>query len=160
MEDLAQLWQAKGGLTDPSRLWSRHPTPHAVTSSERRGWTYCILDALALPFLNGQRVDIASTTPLAGEVVEVHASAEGVWSSHPEALVSLGARVRGSNEVREACCPCILTFRDAEECAAWQQRHPDVMAVAMTLEEAWRLAEALARLSRAQAQPFGCCGHS
>ena len=57
VEDLAQLWQAKGGLTDPSRLWSRHLTPHAVTSSERRGWACCILDVLALPFLDGQRVD-------------------------------------------------------------------------------------------------------
>lgn len=147
---IAQRWDLARSLNSdgsslPDRLFADAPTPHHVRWNGREGWTHCILDALMLPFFNGEPAEVETVTPVRGTRIELRVSDEAVESSHPGARVAVSAAPTRGDDVRRACCPFVLAFADRYEYELWHRQHGDVVSVALTLEEAWRLARLLVR---------------
>lgn len=143
LRSLARLWRGRlaggDGLQTAERLLSPQPTPHRVRWNGQEGFTWCVLDALMLPFLVGCPVDVTTTTPVERVDIRLRASTESVESSHPEAVVSLAAADEG-REVRRSCCPYILAFTSLDEYRRWCDETPGVLATPLGLEQAWMLA--------------------
>lgn len=176
VHELAKQWNlarplAANGRLDASHLFSDQPTRHQVVWGQRRGWTHCILDALMLPFFDGQPAQVETTTPLLGETIRLRVTSDGVASSHPDALITVSTAPWAGDDVRQACCPFILAFTSREEYERWRRQNPQVVNIALPLVQAWQLAGELVRgahaVGRQQGQPAdrrddahcgcGCC---
>lgn len=140
-------------ITDDSR--------HEVRLAEGTVHTYCILDALILPFLEEEPVEITTRPPGSEETIELVASSEGLRGGREEMVVSFGfsrrlqqlasnveERSRGEvlEIVHEHGCPKINLFEDEAAYEAWASEAdavtmpiglPQALALARDTAHAW-----------------------
>lgn len=116
---------------------------HQVLTGGRTVHTNCVMDALMLPFVTGEAVEVRSRSPLSDEVVTLRATTERVEAEPPSAVVSFGASRVASAPVVAAVCPYINAFPTVEEYERRTADTPDAVTIAMLVGEAFELTRAL-----------------
>lgn len=127
---------------------------HAVRVGGDRYNTYCILDALILPFLHDEEVEIRSDPPGGGATVEIRAGPDALEAEPASTVVSFGFSTdvpetpaslsaddpEGLTDLIHAeGCPQINAFPDAEAYEDWA-REAEAATVGMTLAQAYAMA--------------------
>lgn len=128
---------------DPARLCCSGPSRHEVRLDGEVVHTHCVLDALILPLLFGQRAEVRSETPNGG-AVEITIGPEGMACEAREAVVSLGASRTGRGEVFEVLCPYINVFPSTADYERWVAETPEALTMPLSLADAAGLARDLA----------------
>jgi hypothetical protein len=137
-------------------LVAGEPTRHEARFGDRTVHTYCLMDALVLPFVALEIVEVESTCPWTGETIEVKASAEAVSYAPGTAVTSVGAPPLDETEdglpgdldhdrAHENLCPYINGFRSGEDHDAWAADHPSVASLAVPLEVGYEVGRAFVR---------------
>ncbi|MFC4450725.1 organomercurial lyase [Halorussus aquaticus] len=110
----------------------------------------CVLDAILLPFLVDESVEVYSAGPETGETVTSAVSQAGIETDPEDAVLSFGvASVEPGTEVTarltyETMCPYIHAFPDRDAYEQWDER-TDAPTTAMPLSDGFALARAMAR---------------
>lgn len=127
---------------------------HEVRVGEDRYNTYCVLDALILPFVHDEEVEIRSTPPGGGSTVEIRAGPDALEAEPASTVVSFGFSddVPGApaalptddpegltDLIHAEGCPQINAFPDADAYEAWAGE-AEAATVAMTLAQAYAMA--------------------
>lgn len=111
----------------------------------------CVLDAILLPFLVEESVEVRSAGPETGETVTSVVSQAGIETDPEDAVLSFGvASVEPGTEVTarltyETMCPYIHAFPDRDAYEQWDER-TDAPTTAMPLSDGFALARAMARV--------------
>lgn len=134
-------------------LVSDEATLHEVRVDGETLHTYCVLDALELPFVLDRPVVIRSRVPGRGETVRMTADPGGVRASDDGVIISFGAATAlpedpdtldrhdaaGLQELtHNEACPTINAFPDRRAYEEWAADSA-VVSVALTLPQAWAL---------------------
>jgi len=101
------------------------------------------MDAIMLPAITGQPVELRSECPHCGELVEVRVADGRVSSSHTPAVMSFGLMREGDGPVQVIGCPVINLFPSAEHCQAWAAATPQAETVMLPLAAAFAMASDL-----------------
>lgn len=117
---------------------SGSPTRHRLAVGHATAYANCAFDALAVPFMVDDPIEIESACALCEGPIALRMSGGRVLSAQPEAPVVYG--------VSEACCepgPAVLTrcpyitfFCGAGHAAAWQRAHPERTGTIASLADA------------------------
>lgn len=143
--DLVGLFGRTGTEIDQADLWSPAPTAHAVQMAGRSGHTNCAMDAIMLPAITGQPVELRSECPHCGERIEVRVADGRVRSSHSPAVMSFGLMREGDGPVQAIACPIINLFPSAEHYRAWAAATPQDETVMLPLAAGFAMASDLVR---------------
>lgn len=135
-------------------LVSEGGTRHEVRVGGDVYHTYCVLDALVLPFVLEQRVEIRSQPPGSEEVIEIVATPDLLKATPASTVVSFGVSraLAETTEDMEALddaallelthakgCPRINAFPDHEAYETWDQT-AEAVTVVLTLAQAYAMA--------------------
>ncbi len=145
LEDLVGLFSRTGTEIDQADLWAPAPTLHAVQTAARSGYTNCAMDAIMLPAITGEPVELRSECPHCGEAIEVRVADGHVFSSHPSAVMSFGLMRDGDGPVQAISCPVINLFPSAEHYRAWAAATPQAETVTLPLAAGFAMASDLVR---------------
>lgn len=144
----------EGSFTWQDLLVSDGETPHEARVGDEVFHTYCVLDALVLPFVLEERVAIRSRPPKGGTVIEMDATPDRLKAKPRGAVVSFGASLglpettdKAPQEdpeglldlTHEEGCPTINSFPNVDAYRAWDQ-DTDAVTVVLTLAQAYALA--------------------
>lgn len=128
---------------------------HRVRVGDEEYNTYCVLDALVLPFLLDETVEISSTPPGGGSAVEIVAGPDELEARPETTVVSFGVSLgipedRGALEatdpeqlqelIHAEGCPRINAFPDREAYQAWADE-VEAVTVAVSLAQAYAMAK-------------------
>lgn len=122
--------------------------------AETDGETYrfvCVLDAILLPFLVDESVEVHSAGPETGETVTSTVSQAGIDTDPEDAVLSFGvAPVEPGTAVTarltyETMCPYIHAFPDRDAYEQWDERI-DAPTMGLPLSEGFALARSMARV--------------
>lgn len=109
----------------------------------------CALDTLLAPMLTGQTVRVVSVCPATGTQIQLTVTPEGIRDLNaPDAVLSLrlpSSEIRASNAPATICAYGHF-FVDRAHASTWPGLHPE--AVLLSVEDAARLAKALAEAAR------------
>ncbi len=151
--DLVGLFGRTRTQIDQAELWAPAPTLHAVQTAGRSGYTNCAMDAIMLPAITGQPVELRSECPHCRELVEVRVADGRVQSSHPPAVMSFGLMREGDGPVQAIGCPVINLFPSAEHYRAWAAATPQAETVMLPLAAGFAMASDLVRGGDREAEP-------
>lgn len=151
--DLVALFGRMGTEIDQADLWAPAPTLHAVQTAARSGYTNCAMDAIMLPAITGEPVELRSKCPHCGELVEVRVADGHVFSSHPTAVISFGLMREGAGPVQAIGCPVINLFPSAEHYRAWAAATPQAETVMLPLAAGFAMASDLVRGGEREPEP-------
>lgn len=141
---------------------------HEVLVDDERFNTYCVLDALVLPFLLDERVEIRSMPPVGDNPIEIETTARLLEARPASAVVSFGfsldiPETRRSLDAADPAslqellhseaCPKINAFPDRSAYEAWAAE-TDAVTIGLTLAQAYAMARDVALpLERSTRQP-------
>lgn len=116
------------------------PTHHRIQVNGYNMYAWCSYDAIYVPGILGQSVEIKSTDPITGERISLSVAPEGVVELHPSGAVASvvtgeAASSAGPNSPR---CSQMLFFASRESAEIWIDDHPGVAI--LTVEEVYQLA--------------------
>lgn len=130
------------------------PTPHQFTVDGRRLYTWCALDTLIFPTVLGQPAQVASPTPVTGDLVHLDVDpAAGVTALQPATAVVSVLVPEACSSVRSAFCNQVPFFATPGAAQHWLAQHPD--GAVLPVGEAFDLGRRLAQ-DLLGAEP-GCC---
>jgi len=116
----------------------------------------CALDTLLFSMLTGHSTHVVSTCPATGKEIRLTVTPQGIEDLDPQGAV-LSLRLPGpatnASNAGETICVYGHFFVDREHASAWPDLHPE--AVLLSVEDAARLAEALASAARRYAEQAG-----
>lgn len=143
-----------------SRIQSSRPTPYRLLGEGEEGYVYCAFDALLYPLLTGKRWTVEANPP-AGGPLRLTLTPEGpveggLWVSFigPEASLPEAPGMPSSR------CPYLHFFASREDLLAWRATlPPEIRALvqALSLSEAFRLAQAALEVLPEEGESAGCC---
>lgn len=112
---------------------------HRFRVGGRTLYTWCAWDALFLPALIGQRAEVASRSPVSGELIRLTVSAEGIEEVAPEATVisMLAPSADFDDSVLISFCHYVHFFSSPEDAQPWLSEQ--VGTFLLSLEEAFEL---------------------
>lgn len=118
-------------------------TPHRLRVAGRDLFAFCAMDALYLPFLLGEEIDIESTCPTTGQPIRLTVSPAGLSDLAPAgAAVSLRVPAEGftgeSTQVIANACHFIHFFASEQAAQEWASQHEGVFVV--SIQDAFELA--------------------
>lgn len=122
---------------------SLSPTPHRFVLDGRTLYTWCVLDALFLPELLGERARVATTCPGSGTAIALEIAPDRIVASNPPGVVMSTVAPDAEacrDDLRGAFCSHVSLFAGAESFAVWAKAHPGVDCI--PLAEAFDLARA------------------
>lgn len=114
---------------------------HQVDIDGQTIHTHCVLDALLIPALRNQPATIHSTSPQSGRTITIAVTDDGFTSTPLDAVISLGVAAHASDTVYETTCPYINAFDSLDDYDGWTRSTPDVVSMAVTVEDAINLAK-------------------
>ena len=109
----------------------------------------CALDTLLAPMLTGHATHVVSTCKASGKQIRLTATAQGSRDLDPQSAVlslRLPGRETNASNAQATICAYGHFFVDREAASTWPGLHPE--AVLLSVGDAARLAEALARAAR------------
>jgi len=143
-ELVALRWPALGTATiEAAALYCERTSRHEIVIGGESRHTYCVLDTLLLPVIEGLPGTVRSTSPLSGEVVELRVTPEQVEASPPAAVISFGMLREGDGPFYETGCPYINAFTSIEEYNRWSKATPEAMTLALAVTDAFKFARDL-----------------
>lgn len=153
--DLTALpWPVLGTATiEAAALCREGPSRHEIVIGGESRHTYCVLDTLLLPVIEGLPGTVRSASPLSGEVVELRVTPEQVEASPPEAVISFGVLREGGGTFYETGCPYINAFTSIGEYERWSEATPEAVTLALPVAEAFEFARDLTQRGRPGRQP-------
>ncbi len=113
----------------------------------------CALDTLLAPMLTGYAARVVSTCPATGKQIHLAATPEGIRDLEPASAVlslRLPSSETSASNAQATICAYGHFFADREHASTWPGLHPE--AVLLSVGDAARLAEALARATRRYAE--------
>jgi alkylmercury lyase len=118
-------------------------TPHRLRVAGRKLFAFCAMDALYLPVLLGQRIDIESTCPVTGQPVTLTVSPRGLREVSPAAAaVSLRIPAEGftgeSIQVIKDACHFTHFFASDQAAREWASERDRTSVV--SIQDAFELA--------------------
>ena len=119
------------------------PTAHSFVLGERHLYTWCVLDALFLPELLGQRARVATTCPGSGAAIALEIAPDRIVAASPPGVVmsAIAPDTQScGDDLRGAFCSHVNLFASAEVFAKWARRRQGIDCV--PLSEAFDLARA------------------
>lgn len=137
-------------------LYSDGPSRHAVRLGGGERHTHCVMDALMVPAMTGEAVEVRSEGPL-GDTVGLRLTPEGVETDSPDAVVSFGVARRDQGAVQQTACPYINVFPSPEAYERWAAATPEAITMALPLGAAAALARDLALGAQTPRPRRGCC---
>lgn len=142
---VALRWPALGTATmEAAALCCGGPSRHEIVTDGQSRHTYCVLDTLLLPVIEGKAATVRSISPLNGEVVELTVTPERVEASPQAAVISFGVLREGEGTFYETGCPYINAFTSVAEYNRWSAATPEAVTLALSVAEAFGFAQALA----------------
>jgi len=136
---------------------SLSPTPHQLHLGKQRFYTWCALDALAIPAILGREGTVVSHCPATGKAIHVQVSPERLLDLEPSSTVVSAVIPEDEASARAAACDPRAAlchhghfFASRGAAARWPSLHPG--AVILPAEEAAELGRELARQFQALAQ--------
>jgi hypothetical protein len=116
----------KSGNVRAAYPFSATPTRHKVRlEGGVEVWSMCAIDALGVPAMLGQDVEISSTDPVTGDPVTVTTTDGTIRWEPASAVVFVGQRP-GGGPAASACCGVLNFFTIADNARTWTSLHPDV----------------------------------
>jgi alkylmercury lyase len=117
-------------------------TPHRLRVTGRDLFAFCAMDALYLPFLLGETINVASTCPTTGQPITLTVSSEGLRDVSPvSAAVSVRIPAEGftgeSTQVIENACHFIHFFASEAAGQEWTSEHDGSV---VSIQDAFELA--------------------
>jgi len=129
---------------------SLSPTPHQLHLGKQRFYTWCALDALAIPAILGRERTVVSHCPATGKEIHLQVSPERLLDLEPSSTVVSAVIPEDEASARAAACDPRDTicnhghfFASHEAASRWPSLHPG--AVLLEAEEAAELGRELAR---------------
>jgi alkylmercury lyase len=122
---------------------SLSPTAHRFVLEGRTLYTWCVLDALFLPELLGERARVATNCPGSGSAIALEVAPDRIVASSPPGVVMSTVAPDAQScrdNLRGAFCSQVNLFTSADSFTAWAKAHPGVAYV--PLAEAFDLARA------------------
>ena len=116
---------------------------------QMRAGSGCALDTLLAPMLTGHVARVVSTCTATGRQIRLTATAQGSRDLDPQSAVlslRLPGRETNASNAQATICAYGHFFVDREAASTWPGLHPE--AVLLSVGDAARLAEALARAAR------------
>ncbi|UPW01528.1 alkylmercury lyase family protein [Halorussus gelatinilyticus] len=123
---------------------------HRAETDDRSYRFVCVLDAVMLPFLTGESVEVRSEGPETGETVTSRVSRSDIETDPEDAVLSFGVASVDSDadptprRTYESLCPYVHAFPDEDAYRRWNDR-TDAPTTALPLSEGFELARALIR---------------
>jgi hypothetical protein len=113
------------------------PTAHRVRfPNGQEAFAMCALDALGIPPMLDQPIEIMSRDPLNDEPFHANLSPDGNASWQPDtAAVVAGVNDRHADSC-SGCCPVLNFFATTETAERWLNEHPHVYGEVITIEDA------------------------
>ena len=127
-------------------LISETATGHAIISDGEERFTHCALDALLLPSVTGRPLQLRSSCPHCGEVVEVVATGRAIESLRPDAVLSLGVAAGGTGSAYECVCPYINLFPNQRHYDEWVEATPGATSIALGIAQVGAMLRDLRRM--------------
>ncbi len=115
------------------------PTRHRLSLSGAIAYANCAVDALAIPPMVDEPVDIDSECGECGTAISVRMSGERIVAAQPESTVVFYLRFGDCCETGPAVltrCPHINFFCEPDHAARWQAAHPERSGSALSLARA------------------------
>jgi len=115
------------------------PTRHRLSLSGSTAYANCAVDALAVPPMVDEPVDIDSTCADCGAAIVVRMSRERIVAAHPESAVVISLGPSDCRETGPAVltrCPHINFFCEPGHATRWQTAHPERPGTVLTLAQA------------------------
>lgn len=144
----------------PDALLAGEPTRHEVDLDGRSAHTYCLMDALVLPFVVGEDVEVGSSDPWTGEELRLEVTRDDVDVEPGSAVMSVGTPPVGGGDgeiepglpggldhdrAHDNLCPYINGFRTRENHDAWADANPGIASTAVPVEASYELARDFVR---------------
>ncbi|MEE8168305.1 MAG: alkylmercury lyase family protein [Candidatus Hydrothermarchaeales archaeon] len=118
--------------------FSSEPTPYLVTfkgREKRRAYALCAIDALGIPFMFGEDVDIESSCAHCSGKIKIKVEDGRIIECEPkEALVWIGLKY--SCHAATSLCTSLIFFQSEEHLLEWRAENPSEDGEALTLSEA------------------------
>lgn len=117
------------------------PSAHRFTVGGQILHTWCVLDALFLPEILGQRATLATTCPASGKTITIELAPDRIESANPPGAVMsvVAPDIQSSRDnLRGAFCSHVNLYADAEIFAGWAKTRPG--AAYVPIAEAFDLA--------------------
>lgn len=125
----------------PDGLISKAATRHLVRMGSETFYTHCFIDGLMLPFaLQGQKVEIQSTSPESDEPITAVVTAEAAEFSPQSTVVSFGVARKVDGSLQACLCPYLNAFASRSEYECWAEANPQAVTIALSLPDAFAFA--------------------
>ncbi len=126
----------KDGAIRAAYPFSSKPTVHkvALRGRDRKAYALCAIDALGIPLMFGEDVDIESACMHCGEVINIKMRDGSIVERHPDgALVWIGLKY--SSHAATSLCTSLVFFHSKEHLDEWRSKNPGEDGKALSLAE-------------------------
>ncbi len=135
----------KDGVVLAAYPFSSRPTAHKVTfkgKETRKAYALCAIDALGIPFMHGEDVDIESACAHCGERLTIKIRGLGIVERSPlDALVWIGLKY--SSHAATSLCASLIFFHSRQHLEEWRSENPNEEGRALSLAEAMHVGRVL-----------------
>lgn len=151
--EVAEKTPAVGPPPRAEELYADGPTRHEVRINGHTCYTRCMMDALLVPCLTGETVEVRSESPLGGPVT----ARVGPHTAEAPAGTVVSFGLARADHAAEPSCPYLHAFSSREAYQRWVAATPQALTIGLTLADAAAFTRAMARRNPACTPAGTCC---